>query len=136
MTEYKKPLPIPRPWSKPFWEASKKHKYLIQTCNDCNAKIFYPRRSCPECWSSNLGWTEAKGTGKVYTYTITYAGAEEKFSEDYPYVLALIDLDEGIRVMSNIVDCNPEDVKIGMDVEVVFRDINEDFALPLFKLKN
>jgi len=133
---YKKPLPVPRPWSKPFWEGTKKNKYLIQTCAHCNAQIFYPRRFCPECWSEKFDWKEAKGTGKVYTFTVTYAGAEEKFKDDYPYILALIDLDEGIRIMSNIVDCDPEKAKIGMEVEVSFKKISEEYTLPLFRPRN
>lgn len=133
MNEYKKPLPIPQPWSRKFWEGTKEGKFLIQTCKDCDVKIFYPRRFCPECWSRDLGWIKAKGTGKIYSYTITYYGAEEKFSDDYPYVLALVDLDEGIRLLTNIVECDPEEVKINMDVEVVFKDISEEFSLPLFR---
>jgi uncharacterized OB-fold protein len=136
LKSYRRPLPVPRPWSKGFWEGARENKYLIQTCRRCSANIFYPRRFCPECWSEDLDWKEAKGTGKVYTYTVTFSGAEERFSDDYPYVLALVDLDEGIRVMSNIVDCDPKEVKIGMEVKVVFKKISEDFSLPLFRPRN
>ncbi|BBO81170.1 transcriptional regulator [Desulfosarcina ovata subsp. sediminis] len=136
MSEYKKPLPEVQPWSEDFWKATKQHKLLIQECNECKTKIFYPRKFCPECWSSDLSWSEASGKGKIFTFSVTLAGVEKKFADDIPYVLALVDLEEGIRMMTNIVECKPEDVKIGMDVEVVFDDINQDFALPKWRPVN
>lgn len=133
MTEYKKPLPVVQPWSKEFWEGARKHKLLIQECQDCKAKIFYPRQYCSECWSSNLGWVEASGKAKIFTHTITMAGVEQKFAEDLPYVLAIVNIEEGIRMMTKIVECDPEEVSIGMDVEVVFEDITDEFSLPFFR---
>jgi len=132
-TEYKKPLPATQPWSEEFWKAAKLHKLVIQTCKKCNTKIFYPRKFCPNCWSSDLGWSEATGKARVYTFTITMDMVEEKFKEDLPYALAIVELEEGIRMMTRIVDCKPEDVYIGMDVQVVFEDITDDYTLPFFK---
>ena len=134
MSEYKKPLPVVQPWSKPFWEAAKRHRLMIQRCNDCGLKIFYPRKYCPDCWSANLDWFEASGRGKVFSYSITMAGVEERFAEDLPFVLALVDLEEGIRMMTNIVECKPDEVSIGMDVKVTFSDVTDEFSLPMFKL--
>jgi uncharacterized OB-fold protein len=133
MSEYRKPLPVVQPWSKAFWEGTKKHKLLIQECNACGTKIFYPRKACSECWSSDLGWSEACGRGKVYAHSVTLTGVEERFAADLPYVLAMIDLDEGIRMMGNVVGCDPNDVKIGMDVEVVFDDVTEEITLPRWR---
>jgi len=133
MSEYKKPLPEVQPWTIDFWKATKQHKLLIQECKSCNSKIFYPRKFCPECWSSELSWTEASGKGKIFTFTVTMTGVEKKFADDLPYVLALVDLAEGIRMMTNIVECKPDHLKIGMDVEVVFDDINDDFSLPKWR---
>lgn len=133
MSEYKKPLPVIQPWSEGFWEAARQHKLVIQECEKCGVKIFYPRKFCPECWSSDLGWSEASGRGKVYSYTITLTGVEEKFAEDLPLILAWVDLEEGVRMLTNIVDCEPDDVKIGMDVEVIFEDVTPEIALPKFK---
>ncbi|MBA3029637.1 MAG: Zn-ribbon domain-containing OB-fold protein [Desulfobacteraceae bacterium] len=130
---YQKPIPKIQPWSKEYWKGTKEHKLLIQTCNECEAKIFYPRKFCPECWSGNLGWTEAKGTAKVYSFTITRDMVEPKFMPDLPYVLAMVDLDEGIRMMTRIVECDHDKIQIGMDVEVVFEDISDDCALPMFR---
>ncbi len=133
MSEYQKPLPVVQPWSQEFWKAAKQHRLVIQECNDCKAKIFYPRKFCPECWSANLGWTEASGRGKVAKFTVTMDQVEPAFWEDIPFVLAYVDLEEGIRMMTRIVECEPEDVTFDMDVEVVFEDVNEEFSLPYFR---
>ena len=133
MSGYKKPLPVMQPWTEEFWKATKQHKLLVQECGDCKEKIFYPRKYCPECWSSNLGWSEASGKAKVFSHTVTMDMVEPKFMEDLPYVLAMVDLEEGVRMMTRIVDCDPEDVHIGMDVEVTFQDITDEFALPMFR---
>jgi enoyl-CoA hydratase/carnithine racemase/uncharacterized OB-fold protein len=133
MSGYSKPLPAIQPWTEEFWKAAKQHRLLIQECADCKEKIFYPRKYCPECWSANLGWSEAGGKAKVYSHTVTMDMVEPKFMPDLPYVLALVDLEEGVRMMTRIVDCNPEDVKIGMDVEVTFEDVTDEFALPMFR---
>lgn len=133
MSQYTKPLPAVQPWSEEFWKAAKQNRLLIQECSDCKEKIFYPRKVCPECWSSNLGWAEASGKAKVYSHTVTMDMVEPKFMEDLPYVLALVDLEEGVRMMTRIVDCDPEEVHIGMDVEVAFEDITDEFALPMFR---
>lgn len=130
---YQKPIPAMQPWSEAFWKGTKQHKLLIQECNDCKAKIFYPRKYCPECWSADLGWSEASGKAKVYAQTTMMDMVEPKFWGDLPYVLALVDLEEGVRMMTRIVECEPEEVHIGMDVEVVFEDISDECALPFFK---
>ena len=131
--QYEKPIPEVQPWTVEFWKGTKQGKLLIQECNECKSKIFYPRKHCPECWSSDLGWSEASGKAKVYTYTVTMDMVEPKFMADLPYVLAMVDLEEGIRMMTRIVDCVPEEVKIGMDVEVTFEDITDQHALPMFR---
>jgi len=133
MSEYKKPIPVVQPWSEQFWKAAKQHKLVIQECQECNVKIFYPRKYCPECWSSDLGWSEASGKAKVYSFSIMMDQVEPKFKDDLPYVLALVDLEEGIRMMTRIVDCKPEEVETDMDVEVVFEDITDEFSLPYFR---
>ncbi len=133
MSEYKKPLPEIQPWSKKFWEGTKEKKLLIQECKDCGAKIFYPRKHCPECWSSQLFWSEASGKATIFSYSVTLAGVEERFAEDLPFVLALVDLEEGVRMMTNVVGCKPEEVSIGMNVEVVFEKITDEITLPKWK---
>lgn len=131
--EYIKPIPVIQPWTEGFWKASKQHRLVIQYCSDCQTYIFYPRKYCPECWSSALEWKNACGRAKVFAFTITRDMVEPKFMPDLPYVLALVDLEEGVRMMTRIVECEPETVEIGMEVEVVFEDITETHALPLFR---
>jgi enoyl-CoA hydratase/carnithine racemase/uncharacterized OB-fold protein len=133
MSEYKKPLPQMQPWTKAFWEGTKQGKLLIQHCMGCNANIFYPRKVCPECWSGDLAWIPSSGKAKVYTFTVMLDMVEPKFMADLPYVLAMVDLDEGVRMTTRIVDCKPEDVRIGMDVEVIFDDVAPECSLPLFR---
>jgi uncharacterized protein len=133
MSEYNKPLPVTQPWSEEFWKGTKQHKFLIQHCHDCGQNIFYPRKFCPNCWSGNLGWIESKGKGNLFSYTTVLAGVEPVFSGDVPYVLALVDMDEGIRVMSRIVECKPDELKCDMEVEVVYADITDKLSLFYFR---
>ena len=133
MSEYKKPLPEIQPYSQAFWDGTKEHKLRIQHCNSCNENIFYPRRDCPNCWSQDLGWVDASGRAIIYSFSVTYEGVEEMFVDDLPIVLAWLDLPEGIRMHGNLVDCDPDEIKIGMEVEVVFREVTDDVTLPYWR---
>ena len=132
MTE--KPLPTIDPSSRPFWEAAKAHRLVIQSCGDCGAYVFYPRANCTACGSDRLEWTEASGEGSVYSYTIARRPAGAGFKEDVPYVVAVIELKEGPRLLSNIVTENVESVTIGEAVRVVFDDVTDEITLPKFML--
>ncbi len=133
MSENQKPVPVIQPWSEEFWKGTKQKKLLVQHCKDCDANIFYPRKQCPECWSTNLDWSEVGGKATVYAYSVMLDMVEPKFWEDLPYILAMVDLDEGVRMTTRIVECRPEDVQIGMAVEVVFEDITPECSLPMFR---
>lgn len=128
-----KPIPLTQPWSVAFWEGTKNGKLLIQHCKDCDSNIFYPRKFCPECWSGNLNWIEATGKATIYSYSTAYDMVEPRFWEDLPYTLAYVDLDEGIRMATRIVGCQPDEIFIGKKVEVTFHKLNDDFYLPYFK---
>lgn len=131
--ETQKPTPVIQPWTKEFWKATKQGKLLVQHCNDCNSNIFFPKKVCPECWSENLTWIESTGKAKVYTFTEMLDMVEPKFMGDLPYVIAMVDIAEGIRMTTRIVNCKPENVAINMNVEVVFQDVSSDCALPMFQ---
>ncbi len=133
MSDYSKPLPVIEPYTQPFWDGARQDKLLIQTCSDCNARIFFPRKQCPDCWSTNLDWMEASGKGEIYAFSVTYEGVEAAFVEDLPIVLAWVDLPEGIRMQSNIIDCDPDSVEIGQQVEVVFNKVTDEISLPYFR---
>jgi uncharacterized OB-fold protein len=133
MSEFKNPLPEMTHVSRPFYKAAREHKLLIQRCGDCRRNIFYPKSVCPHCLSTDLEWFESSGKGKVYSFTIVRAAAPEAFQEAVPYVIGVIDLEEGARMLSWIVDCPHEEVKCDMDVEVTFKDLNDEIALPIFR---
>lgn len=133
MTWDPRPLPEVTPESRPFWEGASEGSFKIQECNDCGFTYYYPRAQCPECWSENVVWKEAKGTGEIYTYSIAQ-DMNGWSSEFLPLILAYVELEEGPRVMSNIVDADPDQIGVGDPVEVTFVETNDgDIAIPVFK---
>jgi uncharacterized OB-fold protein len=128
-----RPLPEPSGVTVPFWDAAAKHKLLIQQCRACGSHQFYPRYNCTKCGSVELDWVEASGRGQIYSYTIARRPTHPAFANEVPFVIAIVDLEEGARMTTNIVGCDPEEVSIGMSVEVTFDDRKKDIALPLFR---
>ena len=133
MESYTKPIPEPDRVTTPFWEAAKQGRLLIQRCPNCGAYQFYPQASCRRCLSDGLEWVDAKGKGTIYSYTVIHRAPSRSFEPDVPYTVALVDLDEGCRMMSNIVEVSPEAVRVGMSVEVVFDAITPEISLPRFR---
>ena len=131
MSEYSKPLPRPTATSRPFWEAARRHELMLQRCDSCKAFIYYPRTRCPHCMSEHLSWERVSGRGEVYSYTVVWRASSRRFA-DAPYVLAIVELDEGPRLTTNIV-ASPESVKIGMPVMVSFDDVTPEHTLVKFK---
>ena len=129
-----KPAPVVNPWARPFWEAAREEKLIIQKCEDCEKFVFYPRIACPHCFSDHLKWVEASGKGTIYSYTVVENNAPSAFIKDMPYVVAVIKLEEGVQMLSNIVDCDPEEVACDMPVEVTFEKLSDDITLPKFRL--
>jgi uncharacterized OB-fold protein len=129
------PAPFVNPEVKQFWDATADGRLLLPRCQDCQAVIWFPRPFCPECASTNIDWFQASGRGTVYSYTVNRRGQADM--PDYRnagvYVLAYVELEEGPRVMTNIVDCDPDSVQIGQQVEVVFHDTGQGTALPRFR---
>lgn len=131
--EYSKPLPKPSPVSQPFWEGTKAHELRLQRCRDCGQHIFYPRSLCPFCLSENLEWVTASGRGKVYSYTVVRRAANPAFQRDVPYVLAIVELEEGPRLTTNIVGCDPEEVRVEMPVRARYEDVTPEITLLKFE---
>ncbi len=129
------PEPFVTPEIKPFWDATAEGRLLLPRCQDCQAVIWYPRPFCPECASTNIDWFQASGRGSVYSYTINRRGQADlpEYRNAGVYVLAYVELEEGPRVLTNIVDCDPDSVRIGQSVEVVFHDTGQGTALPRFR---
>lgn len=131
---YKKPLPEIRPETKPYWDACKKHELLIPKSKETGELFFYPRAMSPgDDMSENIEWTKSKGKGKVWTFSVHHMGPSKAYKGDPPHVVALVEMDEGVKMMTNIIDCDPHDVQIGMEVEVVFDDVTDEITLPKFK---
>jgi len=129
--------PLPRPESRgltaPFWEAARRHELIMQRCIQCASWIFYPREQCPVCFSQNLEWAPVSGRGRVYAYTVVYQPAHPAFQSEAPYTYAVIQLDEGVRMVSNVVECKPDDVQVDMPVVAVFEDVSPEWTLVKFK---
>ena len=115
-------LPVPRidAESRGFWEACNRGELYLQRCRSCRTLRYYPRAVCPQCLASEIEWVRSGGRGSVYSFTVTYQNNAPGFRERLPYVLAYVELDEGPRMLTNIVECPPENVHIGMAVRVTF----------------
>lgn len=128
-----KHFPVSTPETAPYWEACRKHKLLIQKCGDCGKHQFYPRTICSHCTGGSLEWTEASGCGEVVSYTIMHRAVSKAYADSDVTILALIRLEEGVQMMSNITGCNPEQVSTGMAVEVTFEDWSDEISVPMFR---
>jgi hypothetical protein len=130
---YRKPLPRVDEESRGFWEALARHELYIQRCRDCGTIRFPPRAVCSKDLSDNTEWMRATGRGTVYTFTVTHQNHAPGFRDELPYVLAVVELDEGPRLMTNVVGCAPDAVRIGMRVIVEYEDVTPEMTLPKFR---
>ncbi len=127
------PLPEITPESRPFWEGCRRHELLLQHCRACGALQYYPRGVCAGCWRTDLEWRPSRGRGRVYTFTVVHRSQAPGFKDALPYVLAYVELEEGVQVLTTIVGEDPARLAIGMAVEVVFEDVSPEVALPRFR---
>jgi hypothetical protein len=120
--------------SGPFWEATRQGVLLLQWCTACERAIFYPRSFCPVCAGSALEWRPASGRGTVYAVSVEHnpAATGATFADGAPYAVALIDLNEGVRMLSNVVGCPPDDIDPGMAVTVTWEPLSDGRQLPQF----
>lgn len=117
---------------RPFWDALRAHRLELQQCEQGHLR-FIPTEICPSCGSQHWTWRGVSGRGKVHTYTVVHRAPTPAYQRDAPYVVAHVELEEGPRMISNIVGCQPDEVRIGMPVEVVFDDVSEDWTLYRFR---
>jgi uncharacterized OB-fold protein len=129
-----KPKPRPAPESLPYWQAAREHRLALPKCEDCQKFWFPPSRTCPHCLSTNFSFQNVSGKGKIFSFVTFHRVYRPAFTNDVPYVVALIELDEGPRLLSNIMGVTHDQVKCEMRVEVVFDDYDEDISIPKFKL--
>ena len=135
-TKHEKPLPQPSADTEPFWDYCKKHELRMQKCSQCGHVRYPPGIICPKCSSLEAEWAKLSGKGEVFSYSVFHYVYNKAFSDNVPYVAASIELEEGPRMLSNVTGCKPEDVKIGMPVEVYFEDVADKFTLPKFKARS
>jgi hypothetical protein len=134
MAEYQKPIPVASIESKPYWNALREHRLMIPRCEDCGHRWFPPSLLCPSCNSAHTTWAESSGRGKIFSYVVFHRVYQRGFTEEVPYVVALIELAEGPRLLSNIVGTPPDAVECEMPVQVVFEDIAANVTIPKFKI--
>ena len=129
-------LPVPAPLitaeTARFWAATAEGRLELPRCDRCSNVVWYPRAICPWCHSTELTWEVLSGRGSVYSYTVTRKGSG-RWRDVAPYVLAYVELDEGPRLLTNIIGCDPSEVRIDLPVEVIFADTGEGSALPRFR---
>lgn len=131
-----RPLPQPTVETAPYWAAAQEQRLVIQRCSGCGHCQFYPRAFCTQCLSDGVEWLNASGGGRIYTYTVCRIAPSAAFESRLPYVVALIELDEGVRLLANILDADLERVVIGARVHVCFEAVSDTCTLPQFTLSD
>ena len=126
-------LPTPDASTQPFWDGTRAGRLLIRRCQDCGRAHYYPRPFCPSCWSERVEWEPASGRATLYTWSVVYQNDLPPFPDRVPYVAAVVELAEGPRMMTNVVDCPFEELAFGMPLSVTFRTETETITLPVFR---
>ncbi len=132
MSDYAKPLPVPTPETEPFWSAARDHRLSLPKCAACGTVRFPPSAHCPDCGAAEHDWVDLSGTGKVFSFVTFQRLYNKGWEGEIPYVVALIQLDEGPRILSGLTGIDAADVVCDMPVKVVFDDVTEDVTLPKF----
>lgn len=134
-SDYKKPIPVPQVESDQYWQKAKEKELWLRKCNACGNAYFYPRDISPCCFSRDTTWIQASGKATLFTYGIVHRAPHPGFVPDVPFVTAIVELEEGPTMPTNIImeDPTPEKLQVGMALEVVFEDITDELALPKFK---
>ena len=133
MAEIEHPKPFANWETRAYWEGCGRGEIVLQRCGACAKVQHRPRAICASCLSDDIEHFVASGRGQVYTYTVTHQNNARGFREACPYVLAYVELDEGPRLLTNVVGCDPESVRIGMPVVADFTPPEEDLAVPRFR---
>jgi uncharacterized protein len=125
-------LPTIEDDTRPFWDAAREGRFLVRRCNVCHDIHHYPRSFCPTCWSDDVEWLEASGRATLYTWSTVFMNDLPPFNERLPYIAAVVDLEEGPRVMTTLLDCDGAGLSIGMALKVRYDAITEDITAPFF----
>jgi len=130
--DYLKPTPDPTPDTAPFWDGLKEGRLLLQCCSECGKVRHYPRPVCPECYSMEHRWQEARGTGKVHSWTVAHHAFHPGFKPELPYTLVTVDLDEGVRMQAQFHGAGETALKVGLPVRITYEAATKDLVLPVF----
>jgi hypothetical protein len=133
MAEYTKPIPAITPDMRPFFEGAKRRELWVQRCAGCGVHRFPARPICSGCLSTAAEWVRVSGRGAVFSFNVMHQVYHPGFAAEVPYAVVIVKLAEGAKMISNLVGVQPCDIRIGMPVEVVFEDLNEEVTLPKFK---
>ncbi len=117
----------------PFWDATREQRFVLPWCNECERAIWYPRTVCPRCLGDAVEWHDDAGTGTVYAASVQSKPGPGREIDDGPYVVVLVDLDAGVRMMSNVVGCPPDEVAAGMRVAIAWEPLSDGRHLPVFR---
>ena len=132
-----RPIPPTSALTQPYWDAAGRGEMAVQRCEQCEHRPFPPRATCPNCGGSSLSWSPVSGRANVYSYTVAHRPPHPVFAAQLPLVVAIVELEEGPRMVTNIVGCDPADVEVGMAVEFTSEPIDDtDMVLPVFSPTN
>lgn len=129
---WSKPLPDPDGTERPFFEAAAEGRLTFQECTACGHRQFYPRPLCTAC-GGEVRWVDASGRGEVYTFTVVRQFHAKPFKDELPYVVAMIELEEGVKMFGGITDCAPDGVQVGMSVEAYAVKVEDGLAIPFWR---
>ncbi|MGD9891711.1 MAG: Zn-ribbon domain-containing OB-fold protein [Dehalococcoidia bacterium] len=132
-TEYAKPLPVRTEENAPFWDSAKRHALEMQRCGNCGRFRYPVADFCPRCLSPEFEWQAVSGNATLYSYIIVHQRYDPSFADDLPYNVAVVELDEGPRLVSNIVGIPNGDIRVGMPLTITYEDVTDEFTLPKFK---
>lgn len=119
--------------AEPFWDATRRQQLVLPWCTSCQRPFWYPRPACPRCLGSDIEWRAASGRGEVYAVTVVHRAQNPLMADRAPYPVVLVDLEEGVRMMSNVVGVEPARVQVGMPVQLTWEELSDGRNLPLFE---
>ncbi|MHB8438153.1 MAG: Zn-ribbon domain-containing OB-fold protein [Acidimicrobiales bacterium] len=126
-------LPIPDDYTRTWWDAAAEGRLLVVRCHSCHQAHYYPRPFCPRCGGPDVSWEQVSGRATLYTWSVVHQNDLPPFRDRVPYVAAIVDLDEGPRMMTIVVGAGPDELQAGMTLQVDFEALNEDFTIPVFR---
>jgi uncharacterized protein len=133
MTQMRYDLPVPDDYTQAWWDATAQGRLLVARCGSCGEAHYYPRPFCPRCGVDAVAWEQAGGDAVLYTWSVVYSNDLPPFRDKVPYVAAVVDLAEGPRMMTNVVGCEPGDLRVGMALRLEFEELGDGFHIPVFR---